>query len=73
MTHVEGRVTGVAARFDDGRMAAIERVPSGRALCGFAGDESSVLVDAVTGKTIDETAGGYRVRLSVADDAPLPK
>lgn len=73
MTHVEGRVLGIEARFDGGRSAPITRVPSGRALNGFADDESATLVDAVTGEVVPDVAGGFRVRLRIPDDSRLPE
>jgi len=72
MTHVDGRVVGIEARLEGGRSVQVTRVPSGRALNGFATDESATLVDAVTGEQLTEPAGGFRVRLQVPDDSKLP-
>ena len=58
---VRGRVTWLQVVHDDGIATAILRVPSGRALRGFAGDDDGHLEDPWTGDVITAGASEFLV------------
>jgi len=64
---VRGRVTDIAARLGDGSLEPVERVPTGRALCGMDETDTGELISLRTRAAFERETPWFVVSIEPAD------